>query len=104
MSLAAIKEICEAEEKARTANAEAAALSKKLIAVAEEDGRLSVNDAIKKAEEEIRDLKRRAEEKAGEDAKELARKTENRMASMLIKAESHMDKAVSIVTERIVNS
>ena len=104
MSLAAIREISEAEEKARTAKAEAAALSKKLIAEAEENGSLSVNDAIKKAEEEIRDLKHRAEEKAGEDAKELARKTENRKASMLVKAESRMDKAVSLVIERIVNS
>lgn len=104
MSLEAIKAISEAEENARAAKLEAAILSKKLIAEAEEKAVHEVEDAKRKAEEEIRDLKRRAGEKANEDAKELARKTENRKASMLVKAESRMDKAVSLVAERIVNS
>ncbi|MFB0919936.1 MAG: hypothetical protein QMB62_03500 [Oscillospiraceae bacterium] len=104
MPLEAIKEITDAEERAKAAKAEALALSRKLVAEAEENGKLAVAAAVGKAEEEIRDLKRRAEEKAGEDAKELARKTENRKASMLVKAESRMDKAISLVTERIVNS
>ncbi len=103
MSLEAIKEIGEAEEKARIAKTEAATSSKKLIAEAEESGRLSVEDAIRKAEDEIRGLKRETEEKAVADAKELIRQTENRKASMLVKAESRMAEAVSLVTERIVN-
>lgn len=103
MSLEVIKEIGEAEEKARIAKTEAAASSKKLIAEAEESGRLSVDDAIRKAEDEIRGLKRQADEKASADAKELARQTENRKASMLAKADSRMAEAVLLVTERIVN-
>ena len=104
MSLEAIKAISEAEEKARLTKAEAAAISKKLIEEAEEKGVLAIEDAKKKAEEEIRDLKRRAGDKAREDARELSRKTENRKASMLVKADGRMDKAVSLVIERIVNS
>ena len=103
MSLEAIKAISEAEEKARAAKTEATALSKKLIAEAEEKAALEVQDAKRKAEEEILDLRRKAALKVNEDATELARKTENRKASMLVKAESRMDKAVSLVVERIVN-
>lgn len=104
MSLEAIKAISEAEENAKAAKADAAALSKKLLAEAEENGKLAVEDAKKKAEEEIRDLKRKAGEKATEIAHELSRTTENRKASMLVKANSRTDQAVSLVIERIVNS
>lgn len=103
MSLEAIKEISEAEEKSRVAKAEALAHSKKLISEAEENGKRSITTAVGKAEEEMRELRRMTDEKAATDAKELFRKTENRKASMLVKAESRMDKAVSLVTERIVN-
>lgn len=104
MTLEAIRAISEAEERARTAKAQAAALSKKLTADAEENGRLAVENAVQKAGEEVRDLKRRAEEKAKETAHELARKTENRKASMLVRANSRTESAVSLVIERIVNS
>ena len=104
MSLEAIKEISEAEERARIAKAEAAALSKKLIAEAEVNGKLAIDAAVSKAQEEIQDLRHKAEEKASSDAKELSRKTENRKAAMLSKAESRMDEAVLLVIERIVNS
>ena len=103
MSLEAIKEISDAEEKARISKVEAAVISKKLLSEAEEEGRRSVDDARRKAEDEIHDLKLKVEEKVASDAKELARKTENQKASMLVKAESRMDMAVSLVTERIVN-
>ncbi|MGI5985538.1 MAG: hypothetical protein GXY01_06190 [Clostridiales bacterium] len=104
MSLEAIKAISDAEEKARAAKAEAAALSKKLIAEAEENGKLAIENAKKKAEEEVRELKRNASEKAREEALELARNTENRKAAMLVKADSRVDKAIDLVIERIVNS
>jgi len=104
MTLEAIKAISEAEENARLAKSDAAILSKKLIAEAEEKGRLAVEEAKLKAQEEIRDLRRRAAEKSRDDAHELARKTENRKASMLVKANTRTDSAVSLVIERIVNS
>jgi len=104
MSLEAIKAINEAEENAKVAKTSAFALSKKLVAEAEENGKLRVEDAKKKADEEIRDLKRKAGEKAKEAAHELSRTTENRKASMLVRANSRSDQAVSLVIERIVNS
>lgn len=103
MSLQAIKEISEAEEKARLAKAEALVLSKKLVAETEENGKRSLTEAAAKAEDELRELKRTTEAKAADGAKELLRKTENQIASLLIKAESRSDTAVTLVTERIVN-
>jgi len=104
MSLEVIVAIGEAEEKARVAKAEAAALSKKLIAQAEESGKLAIENARKKAAEEIRELKLKAGEKAKEDATQLARTIENRKASMLVKANSREEQAITLVIERIVNS
>lgn len=104
MSLEAIKAISDAEEKARLAKVESAALSKKLIAEAEENGRLSVENAKKTAEDEVHGLKAQASAKAKEEAQELARNTENKKATMLVRAESKVDKAINLVIERIVNS
>lgn len=104
MSLEAIKAISEAEERSRSAKAESAALSKKLIAEAEENGKLAVENAKKIAEDEVRGLKLKASEEAKEKALELARNTENRKATMLVRAESRVDKAIDLVIERIVNS
>ena len=104
MSLEAIKAISDAEEKARSVKAESAVLSKKLVAEAEENGRLSVENAKKTAEEEMREQKLKASAKAKEEALELARNTENKKATLLVKAESRVDKAVDLVIERIVNS
>lgn len=104
MPIEVINEIFEAEEKAKKAKAEAAALSKRLIAEAEESGIKSVESARKKAEDEIRELWRKAGDKAKEEALELARNTENRKATMNVKAGSRLNSAVNFVVERIVNS
>jgi|GEM_PF-187533 len=103
MAIEAIEAILEAEEKARTAKAEAAALAKRLTAEAEESGKQAVEDAKKKAADEIAELMRKAGEKARGEALELARSTENRKAAMSVKAAGRTNRAVSLVIERIVN-
>lgn len=103
MPIEVINEIVEAEGKAKKAKAEAAALSKRLIAEAEESGVKAVENARKKADDEIRELWHKAGLKAKEEALELARNTENRKATMNVKAASRMNSAVSFVIERIVN-
>lgn len=104
MSLEAIKTISEAEEQARNAKAEAAAVSKKLISEAEEKGKQAIVSAKKMADNEVVQMRKNAAEKARESAMELVRSTENRKASMLVKANSRVDLAVNLVIERIVNS
>lgn len=104
MPIEVINEIFEAEEKAKKAKTEATALSKRLISEAEESGRQAVENARKKAEDEIRELWHKAGDKAKEEAQALARNTENRKATMSVKADSRLNKAVNFVIERIVNS
>lgn len=103
MAIEAIDAVMDAENKARTAKAEAAALSKKLVAEAEERGADAIENAKKKAAEEIADLMRKAGDKAKNEALELARSTENRKAAMSVRAAGRTNKAVSFVIERIVN-
>jgi vacuolar-type H+-ATPase subunit H len=103
MPIEVINEIYEAEEKAKAAKAEALALSKRLIAEAEESGKQAVISAKKKAEDEIRELWHKAGDKAKDEALELSRNTENRKATMNVKADSRLNKAVGFVIERIVN-
>lgn len=104
MSLEAIKTIGEAEENAKRIKAEAASDAKKAVADAEAAGRAAINAAIRKAEDELRELTRKADEKATADAQQLASDTENQKAAMRARAEKLVDKAASLVVERIVNS
>ncbi len=104
MSLEAIKTISAAEETAKKAKADAAAVSKKLVSDAEERGKHAIVSAKKMAEDEVVELRKKAAEKARENAMELVHSTENRKASMLVRANSRVDLAVNLVIERIVNS
>lgn len=103
MSLEAIKTISEAEERARQAKADAAAAAKKQIAEAEEKGRQALEQAKKRAADEVRGKRQLVADKAREDAVELVRTTENKKATLLVKANSRADLAVNLVIERIVN-
>lgn len=104
MSLEALKTISEAEEKARRARQEAIQADKRMIAEAEEDGRKAIDAAVKKAENELEELKKQAVAKARDEAVKLSGTTENRKAAMLVKAEARTEEAVKLVVERIVNS
>jgi vacuolar-type H+-ATPase subunit H len=104
MSLEAIKTIGEAEENAKRIRADAASDAKKAIADAEAAGHAAIDAAIRKAEDELRELTKKADEKATADAQQLADDTENKKAAMRARAEKLVDKAASLVVERIVNS
>ena len=104
MSLEAIKTIGEAEEKAKRIKQQAVNDAKKAAADAEAAGRTAVEAAVKKAEDELRELVRKADEKATADAAELAGSVENKKAAMRVHAEARLDQAASLVVERIVSS
>lgn len=104
MSLQAIKTIREVEETAAKAKTDAAAVSKKLIAEAEEKGKQAIVTAKKMAEDEVAEMRKEAAEKARESALELVRNTENRKATMQVRANGRADLAVGLVIERIVKS
>ena len=57
-----------------------------------------------KAEEELAELNRQAKEKAKGSAKTLAGELENQKAVLRSRAQGRLEKAASLVVERIVNS
>ena len=104
MSLEAMKDISEAEEKAKTIRAEAAADVKRMLAEAEAAGKAAVAAAEKKAAGELATLSKKADEKAVESAKTLASENDEVKDRLRPQAEANMDRAVSLIVERIVNS
>ena len=104
MSLEAIKTIGEAEEQAKKIKADAAADAKKAINAAEAEGIASVEAVVKKAEDELREINKTADEKANKDVERIAIDTEAKKTEMRQHAESMLDKAASLIVERIVKS
>ena len=104
MSLEAIKTISEAEEQAKSIRLAAAAEAKRMLSEAEAVGKAAVDAAAKKARAELAELSQKADAKAADKAKELAAENEERKAQLKNRADEGMDKAVSLIVERIVNS
>ena len=98
----AIKTIAEAEEKAKQIRQEAAASAKQAVEDATLAGETKVRDAVQRAEAECISMMREAEENAAKEAGGLASNTENKKAALRVRAESHMSKAVKLITDRIV--
>ena len=59
--------------------------------------------AVGKAQRELQTLRAKSDEKAKADAEKLAAETKNKEAAMRIKAKTNLDRAASLIVERIVN-
>jgi vacuolar-type H+-ATPase subunit H len=103
MSFEAITTISEAEENARRMKAQAALDAKAAEAAAAAEGRETMAAAAAKAAEEIRLSRQSSDAQAMAAAENLAAETENRKAAMLARAGGRLDKAASLIVERIVN-
>lgn len=104
MSTDAITSITEAEETSRKAIAEARQNARKRIAEAEINGAELVNNAVSRAQDEVRSLFDAADKKAAENAAELDGTIANRCAALRAHAEARLDQAAGLILERIVNS
>lgn len=104
MSFDAITSIERAEADARAAVVGTEAKAKQLLAEAEAAGKAAVEAADAKADSELAELRRQADEKAMGDAGELSRELELKKAALRAKAEARLEKAASLVVERIVKS
>lgn len=103
MSFEAIAAIGEAEARARQSRAEAAEAARAAEAAAEAAGRQAVGDAVRRAEEEIRNRRAASDAQAMAEAEALAQETENKKAVLRARAETRSDKAAALIVERIVN-
>ena len=92
MSFEAITTIRDAENRAKQIQADAQA-----------EGKAAIEAAVGKAQRELQTLRAKSDEKAKADAEKLAAETKNKEAAMRIKAKTNLDRAASLIVERIVN-
>ena len=101
MSFEAITTISDAENRARQIKADAQAAAAAAVEAAE--GKAVIEAAVGKAQQELQTLRAKSDEKAKADAETLAAETKNKEAAMRIKAKTNLDRAASLIVERIVN-
>ena len=104
MSFEAISNIAQAEAQAKSQIANAEVRAKQLAADAESAGRLAVESALGKADDELAELGRQVNEKARKQAENLNGVLENQKAALRARAGGRMEAAAAKVVERIVNS
>ena len=104
MSFEAISNITQAEAQAKATRAGAEARAKQLAADAESAGKLAVESALGKADDELAELSRQVNEKAKKQAEVLSGELENQKAALRARAGGKMEAAAAKVVERIVNS
>ena len=96
-------ELRDTEESMRKAKADAAALAKKLLAGAEEEGRALLAKAEKDAGQEVAQMLEEAEKEGDRIASDTASSTENKRAVTKAGVEKRLDQAVDYIVGRVVN-
>ena len=104
MSQGAIEIIIEAEEKARTMKASAIAAAKQALAKAEDDGRAKVEQAAKRAADELKERTILAQRSAEAEAKAVIENAGKEEDALRTNAQSRLNSAAEYIVERIVNS
>ena len=104
MAFEVLETIKNAEKAAKEAISSAESAAKQMIADAEGAGKAAVAAAFERADRELAELKKRSDGKAVKDANSLSDSVEAKKAALRVKAENKIDKAASLVVERIVNS
>ena len=103
MSFEAITTISDAENRARQIKVDAQAAAAAAVEAAQSEGKAVIEAAVGKAQQELQTLRAKSDEKAKADAETLAAETKNKEAAMRIKAKTNLDRAASLIVERIVN-
>ena len=104
MSFEAINSVVQAEAEANAAVAAAEAKARQMVSDAQAAGRAAVEAAGDKADSTLAELRRKADEDAMGKAAILSRQTEIKKTALRARAEARLDKAASLVVERIVKN
>ena len=102
MSFDAITGIAQAEDAAKVAVQYAQAQAKQMLADAEAEGKAEIDEAVARAEKELRALRQKSDAKSVEDAKKLLNELETKKAVLQAGAEAKLDAAASLVAERVM--
>ena len=103
MSQRAIEIIIEAEEKARVMKASAVAAAKQAIVSAEDEGRTKVEQAAKRAADELKEKNALAQKAAEAEAKAVIENAAKEEDALRTVAQSRLSFAADHIVERIVN-
>ena len=103
MSFDAITGIAQAENAAKVAVSFAEAQARQMLADAEAAGKEAVDEALKKAGKDLELLARQSEIKLENDTAAASGKMETRKAVLRAAAESRMDKAASLIVDRVLS-
>ena len=104
MSFEAINSVVQAENEAKAAVAAAEAKARQMVADAQAAGKAAVEAAGDKADSALGELRRKADEDAMKRASKLSREVEIKKAALRARAEARLDRAASLVVERIVKN
>jgi V/A-type H+/Na+-transporting ATPase subunit G/H len=104
VSIEILKLIKEAEDKAELIKKEAAQQSKQITTNANVETSRILEEAVAKAESNRLDVIKNAESEAQLIYEQIIKKAEIKCNDIIKSAESNMDKAVSIILERIVKT
>ena len=102
MSFDAITGIAQAEDAAKVAVQYAQAQAKQMLADAEAEGKAEIDEAVARAEKELRALRQKSDAKSVEDAKKLLNELETKKAVLQAGAEAKLDATASLVAERVM--
>ncbi|MCD8368711.1 MAG: hypothetical protein LUC48_11985 [Clostridiales bacterium] len=104
MSLEAVKQVTEAEERAKARKAEAQQEAKKLAADAEKAGQATVQRARQAAGDAVAELMTQAEQWAGVRTDQIIREAEGACDQLRAQAQQRLEQAASLIVERVVNA
>ncbi|MCD7918400.1 MAG: putative porin [Clostridiales bacterium] len=104
MSLEAVKQVTEAEERAKARKAEAQQEAKKLASDAEKAGQATVQQARQAAGDAVAELMAQAEQWAGVRTNQIIRETEGACDQLRAQAQQRLEQAASLIVERVVNA
>lgn len=103
MSQEAVTILTALEERIRRQRADAAAKARETVAAAIAQGEQMVDDAAKRAENEISVLQQQTKAAAEAAAREKAAQLADKEAALRATAEARSAAAIALITERIVN-
>jgi len=103
MSFEAVTSISQAEEAAAKVVAEAKQKAAQMVLDAEAAGKASIENSVKKADEELLQLKDKADKLSEKSASDFLAGVEDEKSKLRSAAQDKLEKAATLVVERIVN-
>ncbi len=102
MSLDALKQVTESEERAKAAKAAAQAKAKVLVETAQREGEALLDSAVRQAQDQVRELLAQAEAHGQETTKTVLARYENDCAELKAKAGEKLPQAAQLVGGKVV--